>query len=255
MDEKIDLTDLKRILDNMKESNLRSKDHYKFVIGLSTGALVFSVTFIGKISFPIYKPIILIGWVCLIISIITGVWLLPRRDSLEAQWKAIMDLLSKPENILFGIEQDVNKLMTRALISGFLREEMPKEPKDEEKIKELKKAWLTPNGRKGKAFLQTMISALEKIYPPLATAMPDITREGEKWEQLITKHGKTMYLPNMFKRTRETSGRVDFMEKAMTGFFYAGIILITLSSAINFLSIDVVDIICRLFTILLSSTP
>ncbi len=34
MDEKIDLSGLKKILDNLKERTLRNKDYYKFVIGL-----------------------------------------------------------------------------------------------------------------------------------------------------------------------------------------------------------------------------
>lgn len=253
MDEKIDLSGVKKILDNIKENTLRSKDYYKFVIGLSTGALLVSVTFVGKFSLlPAYKPLTVVGWICLIISVITGVWLLPKHDSLETQWNAIVDLLSKPENILFGIEQDVSKLMTRSLIRGFLKEEMSKDPKDEEKIKNFKKEWLRPNGSKGKEFLKAMMSGLEMIYPPLATATPDITKELEKWGQLITKHGKSMYLPYMFKKLRETTIRVELVQKAMAGFFYAGIILITLSSAISFLQIDLIAIIRNLWNNIVS---
>jgi len=120
VDEKIDLSGLTKILDNLKERTLRNKDYYKFVIGLSTGALLISVTFIDKFSLlPAYKPLTVIGWICLIISIITGVWLLPKHDSLETQWNGIIDLLSKAENVLYGIEQDVNKLITRFIISTF----------------------------------------------------------------------------------------------------------------------------------------
>lgn len=248
MEEKIHLSDLTKIIDTMKEGSLRSKDYYKFVIGLSTGALVFSVTFVEKFSSaPVYKALIVIGWVCLIISVITGVWLLQKRDFLEAQWKAIIDVLSKPENIMFGIERDLGKLVTRSLASVFLKEETSKEPKDEEKIKKLKKEWLTPNGGKGKAYLKTMISILGEIYPPLATVTPDITRELEKWGQLLIKSGKMLYLPDMSKKLRETTVRVDLVDKVMRGFFFAGIILITLFSALNFLEIDVIGVIHRLF--------
>jgi len=56
-----------------------------------------------------------------------------------------------------------------------------------------------------------------------------------------------MYFPNMLKEVRETTARVELADKAMTDFFYVGIILITLFSAINFLGIDVVSVIRHLF--------
>jgi len=257
VDEKIDLSDFTKVLDNIKESTLRSKDYYKFVIGLSTGALLISVTFIDKFSLlPVYKPLIVIGWICLIISIITGVWLLPKRDSLETQWNNIIGLLSsKPENILLGIEQDFDKLITRSLINCFLKQEMSKDSKDEEKIKNLKKEWLTPNGSKGKTYLKKMISVLEIIYPSLATAMPGLTKEIENWYQLINKSVvKSMYLPSKFKRLRETFIRVIYVEKAMVIFFYAGIILVTLSSVISFLQIDLIGIIYNIWNNIVSLT-
>ena len=256
MDEKIDLSGVRKALDNLKESTLRSKDHYKFMIGLSTGTLLFSVTFIDKFSLlPTYKPLIVIGWMCLIVSIITGVWLLQKRDFLEAKWKAIIDLFEKPEILLLGFEQDISKLITRSVISGFLKEEASKESKDEEKIKILRKGWLTPNGSKGKEFLKAMTAVLEKIYPPLATATPDITKELEKWGQLITKYGKSMFLPYMLKRLRKTMIRVEFIQGIMTSLFYAGIILITLSSAISFLRIDLIGMIRNLWNNIVSLVP
>ena len=257
MDEKIDLSSAKKILDNLKEGTLRSKDYYKFVIGLSTGTLLVSVTFIDKFSLlPTYKSLIVIGWMCLIISVITGVWLLQERDSLETQWNTMIDFMTnpKPELILLTIERDVSKSITRSLISGFLKEEASKEPKDEEKIKALQKEWLMPNGSKGKKFFRVMVSALEMIYPPLATAMPDITKELEKWGQLLTKHEKSMFLPNMLKRLRKTNTRVELIQKIMTGFFYAGIILITLSSAISFLEIDLIGMMRNLWKNIVSLT-
>jgi hypothetical protein len=248
VDEKLDLSSLSKILDNLKQTTLRNKDYYKFVIGLSTGALLISVTFVDKFSLlPAYKAFTVIGWICLIISIITGVWLLPKHDSLETQWNTVIDLLSKAELVLWGIEQDVSKLVTRSLISGFLKEEMSKEPKDEEKIKALKREWLTPNGSKGKVFLKAMVSVVEKIYPSLATALPDITKELEKWEQLMNKGGKSIYPPYMLKKLRKTTNRVEVVQKAMTGFFYAGIILITLSSSVSFLGIDLIGMIRNLW--------
>jgi hypothetical protein len=244
MEEKMDLSGLTKILENLKERTLRSKDYYKFVIGLSTGALIFSVTFVEKFSLaPVYKPIIVIGWVCLVISIVTGVWLLPKRDSLDAQWKGFIDLIANTENILFGIEQDFGKFMTRKVISAFFEAKIVK---DEEEVKKYKKDWVTPNGRLGIAFFKNIFSELEKTYPALSTAKPDFIREYEKWKQLITKERKSMYLPDVFKNLRETNQRVTFVDKVMTVSFYAGIILITLFSAINFLEINIIDLIRKL---------
>jgi hypothetical protein len=244
VDEKIDLSTLAKVLDKQKEETLRSKDFYKFVIGLSTGALLISLTFIDKFRLlPAYKPFIVIGWICLIVSIITGVWLLQKRDSLESQWNSIIYLLSQSENILYGIEPDISKVITRSLISGFLKEEMSKDTKDEEKIKKLKKEWFLPNGSKGKVYLKKLISVLAEVYPPLAKAMPDITEELENWEKLINKYIKSLYLPSMSKKPRETIIWVECIQKAMTISFHAGIILITVSSAFSFMQIDLIGMI------------
>ena len=249
MEKQIDLSGLTKSLDNLKEHYLRSKDYYKFIIGLSTGALVFSITFVEKFGAePNCKSLMLIGWVCLIVSILAGVWLLEKYDLIQGQWKVIIDMLGTPKKILFGIERDVGKLVTRGLIDYFLKHEMSKEPKEsnEERIKELRKDWFTANGRIGKAFLQRLFSDLEKIYPSLSRIMPDITREFEKWEQFLSKAGRDLYVPDILKKLREAFIRVGIVEKVMRGFFFAGIILITLFSATNFLEIDIIGLIRHL---------
>jgi hypothetical protein len=150
---------------------------------------------------------------------------------------------------LFGIEpdSDISKILTRGLISGFLKEETSKETKDEEKIKKLKREWLLTNGSKGISYFKKLFSVLAEIYPPLDKAMPDIIKELENWEQLIKKSIRSSYLPSMSKKLRETIIRVEFIQKAMTTSFYTGIILITLSSAFSFLEIDLIDMIRNLF--------
>lgn len=241
-------SDFTKVLDSIKESTSRSKDYYKFVIGLSTGALVFSVTFIEKFTLlQAYKPIILIGWVCLIISIISGVWLLPKKDSFEAQLNAIRDTISNLHMSLLSIEQDFNKFIERSVIDFYLKHEMSKESKDEEQIKKLKKDWAMANGGIAKGFYNIAVSKLEEINPTWPPFIRDLFKEIEAWKPLLSKSVKLMYIPNMSKQLRKTIVQVNWVEKVMTGFFYAGIILITLSSAINFLKIDVVGIIRRLF--------
>jgi hypothetical protein len=137
--------------------------------------LIFSVTSIEKFSAaPVYKGLIFVGWVCLIISTITGVWLLRKRDSLEAQWKGLKDVMGDMETTLFGLEQDFGKLITRGVINILLKEKILKD-KDE-----LQKDWLTPNGRVGIGFMKKMLSELEKSYPAFAAAKADFSREYEE---------------------------------------------------------------------------
>ena len=248
-DELSDFTsDLNRIIDSVRENVSRSKDYYKFLIGLSTGALVFSVTLIKNFSpSPTCRPLILIGWLCLIISVITGVWLLRKQDEVESQIKSIKAMGSDPTQLFFGIEQDLDKFVTRALLSGYLKKESARDPKNEERIKELKKDFVMPNGKVGKAFLSEMVSVIEKINPAWAPVMHDIVKEAKSWGDLLRKQSKLLYVPNMAKKLRKNYVRISIFEKAMMGSFFAGIILITMFSAINFFSIDVISVIRNLF--------
>jgi hypothetical protein len=240
-------SDLNRMIDSVSGSASRSKDYNKFVIGLSTGALVFSPSLIEKFSrLPTSKPIILIGWLCLIISIITGVWLLRKQDEYESQIRSIRSLLSTP-GLILGIELDFEKFLTRVLVSGFLKEEMSKDPKNEERIKKLKKDLIMPDAGVGKKFLVKMLSVIKEINPAWAQAMDDIVKEAESWGVLFSKHSKSLYIPNIAKKFRQTTVRMQILEKVMMRCFFAGIILITMFSAINFFSIDVISLIRSLF--------
>jgi hypothetical protein len=71
----------------------------------------------------------------------------------------------------------------------------------------------------------TVINYIDRTS--LAVMWPDISKELENWEQLIKKSIKSLYLPSMSKKLRETIIRVEFIQKAMTTSLYAGIILIT----------------------------
>jgi hypothetical protein len=184
---------------------------------------------------------------CLIISVITGVWLLRKQDEFESQIKSIKDMGSNPASLFFGLEQDLDKFVTRNLLSSILKEESAKDPKNEERIKELQKDFVMPNGKVGKAVLSKMVSVIEKINPAWAPVMHDIVKEAKSWGDLLRKQSKLLYVPNMAKKLRKNLARMPIFEKAMMGFFFAGIILITMFSAINFFSIDVISVIRNLF--------
>lgn len=147
MNDKIEPSRTSVALEELKESSARSKDYCKFVIGLSTGTLVFSVTFIDKFGLlPPYKPIILIAWCCLIISIVTGVLLLREQDRYEANFSALSNALRWDDDIkLFSIEGDFNKLMTRGFLRSYLEKETAKDAKDEVKIKKIEEALKNPS--------------------------------------------------------------------------------------------------------------
>jgi hypothetical protein len=243
--------DLRRITDSLRDITSRSKDYYKFVIGLSTGALVFSVTLNEKFRFlPTYQPIILIGWVCLIISIITGVWLLRKQDDFESYFKAISSLLSDPPLLYFGFDKDFGKLITRSLIISTLKKEKSKETKNEERIKELEKQLVIPKENVGKTFLSIMDvlkEIIEKKYPAWSPVMNDIIKEAKAWGNFLRKQGEVLYAPDMAKKLRKTIVRMQICEKVMMVCFFAGIIMITLFSTINILSIDIMRVIRSLF--------
>jgi hypothetical protein len=239
MNDKLQPPSLQRILDTMKEYTLRRKEYYKFVIGLSTGTLVFSVTFVEKFSLlQVYKPIILIGWVCLVISIITGVWVLAKQDWSEGQVNSIISTLSNPQQIVLGFLPNLTKLLTEGIFDAsldpFLKELFSKQPNAEELINKLKQ--VVPKTSLIKGLLNSMASAIQETNPSLALLIRDMIKEAEGWAQLITKCSKSVYLPDMSRHLRQTIIRMAWVEKAMMAFFYAGIILIALFSAINFVA-------------------
>ena len=237
-------SDLNRIIDSVRESTSRSKDYYKFVIGLSTGALVFSPSLIEKFSrFSTCKPIILIGWLALITSIITGVWLLRKQDDYESQVRSIKTVASGPPILIFGIEQDVEKFLARGLASGFLKEERSKDPRNEERIKKLEKELLIPDANTRKDLIVKMFSVIKELYPVWAIAIDDIIKEAESWGDFLRKHRKSLYIPHMSKKLRQTTVRLRILEKVMIASFFVGIIMITMYSVINFFPIDVINLI------------
>jgi hypothetical protein len=65
------------IFEKWKESLPIQKEHLKFIIGLSTGTLVFSITFFDKNTYALeYQWIAIIGWVFLLVTVVTGVSML-----------------------------------------------------------------------------------------------------------------------------------------------------------------------------------
>lgn len=224
-------------LEYLREITSHRKDYYKFVIGLSTGTLVFSVTFIEKFNvFQVHKPIILVGWVCLIISIICGVWLLAQQDWSEVQVNQIITVLSNPQEAILGTVPHAAKVLTDGIIDGVLDSLNHTQPNGEEALDKLKEALKAlPNKTTLlKDFLNIIVSTGQQTNPSLALLLGEMIKEGEAWAQFLSKYSKSV--PEMSRRFRKTTVAISYVEKTMMWAFYAGIILITVFSAINFYS-------------------
>lgn len=65
---------LKKLQESSKESLSLNKELHKLLLGLATGTLVFSVTFIDKLAPQmLYKNILAMGWFSLLVSVLASV--------------------------------------------------------------------------------------------------------------------------------------------------------------------------------------
>jgi hypothetical protein len=144
-------------------------------------------------------------------------------------------VLSNPQQIVLGVLPHLSKLLTEGILATSsdpsLKELSSKRPNAEElnKVKQV-----IPNISIIKDYLNSMASTIQESNPSLALLIRDLIKEAEGWGKLITKYSKLVYLPHMSKHLRQTMIRITLFEKSMMAFFYAGIILIALFSAINF---------------------
>jgi hypothetical protein len=96
----------------------QQREDLKFGIGLATGALIFSVTFIEKLApHPLHKWLLLFGWSALLISIFTAIELLRRLHTLESLysenfWKSLVFFSLAPADKALLIEIMANYLGT-----------------------------------------------------------------------------------------------------------------------------------------------
>lgn len=96
-----------KILDDLKERSPKSKDYYKYLITLSTGTLIFSVTFLKEFgTYPEYKFILLIGWFSLVSSVIAGVLLLPKSDQLQFLIEQLKKSVQSPQVTVSVIKKE-----------------------------------------------------------------------------------------------------------------------------------------------------
>jgi len=231
MEEKNGLQEFNEALDTLRESSQKNKDYYKFIIGLATGTLIFSVTFLKEfVQFPEYKFILIIGWFCMLVSIITGVLVLPKGDILQVKLNNLKNLLKSPEKLIALSKRELQE----HYIKSYIKTSVESVIKDDEKAKDFYK-------------LLNKLSAetLKKLYEGLQLTgvdnpkdirfLKEFLREIFRFLSLLKIEERESYPPALFRSLRIIILELIYLEKVMKYAFFFGIFAISLFSIINFL--------------------
>jgi hypothetical protein len=232
MENKIDFTQMNDDMENFKELSVKSKDYIKFIVGLSTGTILLSVTLIREfVRFPQYNFILIIGWVLLFFSTILGVWILPAADNFQAKFQVLNYLLTHPQQLT-------------ALLKKELRQQH---------LKELIKASIPAQFRDGEKVQESFKSLDNRSYEDLKKLAPEIAVHGVKDEakdlmkdvlestqddliSLIKIYEDEAYPPNLFKSMKWIVWQLRYLEKGMRYSFFIGMLAILVFSIINLLA-------------------
>jgi len=224
--------DLNKGIEFIKEYSVKSKDYIKFIIGLSTGTLVFSGTLVKEfIKFPQYKFILIIGWVCLFISIILGVWILPGGDRLQSLFEILKRVLAESSGKIKAIAE---KKLKEYYIRDLIKKILPAGLESDERMKDFYKNLET-----------APIEGLKKVFyklPEIAVKKPEGIRVLKEYLKELLKFAFFMkieeqmsYPPTLFKNLRRTAWQVIYLERVMRYAFFIGMLAILIFSTINLL--------------------
>ena len=129
---------LDEVLNNLKDSSPQSKEYCKFLIGLSTGTLMFSVTFLKQLApFPQYKFLLAIGWLCLLASIVAGVLLLPKPDQLQTTIQNLKFVFGSPQIAAAFYQEEFHQFCLKEWIKRSIRTVKADEKMKEELIQKV----------------------------------------------------------------------------------------------------------------------
>jgi len=232
MRENDSIKNLDELLDNLKDLSPKSKEYSKFVIGLATGTLVFSVTFLkGLVTFPEYKFILIIGWFCLLASIIAGVLLLPKTDELHAHVRSLKNLFRSPETIGPIIKKELQEHYLKSWIKSIIDPVV----KDDEKKKEELYQFVDNLSPKGlKKYLEGL-QLLKVKDPKIISFLKEFLEEIFKLLSL-SKMIESYTNPSfVFKSFRKIILQMIWLDRLMKYAFFVGIFAISVFSIINFL--------------------
>ena len=220
------------VLDNLKDSSAKSKDYYKFIIGLATGTLIFSVTFLKELATsPQYGFILIIGWIFLFTAIVAGVLVLPMADQLHSRIQSFKGLLRSPEIIGPIVKKELHqhylKTFIKNLIDHFFKDAEQQKTElnqfvDKLSTEDLKKFMkgLSLAGIKDTNAITFLTEFLKEIFKLLS----------------LTKILEREASPTIiFKKLRRIILQMILLEKVMKYAFFTGIFAICLFSIINFL--------------------
>jgi len=223
--------DINKLLEAMEKSSLKSKDYIKFVIGLSTGTLVFSVTFAKEfIKTPHYQFILIIGWACLFISIILGVWILPLGDRLQAIFEGLKRFLTAPPEKIKAI---IEKKLPEFYIKDWIKKFLPSSLENDERMKGFYKLLETASFEN----LKKVFGMLPEVVAqnPEIPILRDIVEEVVKFSSLAKIEQQGSHPPTLIKYLRETIWQAIYFERGMRYTFFIGMFAILIFSITNLL--------------------
>jgi hypothetical protein len=232
MPEQETIKGIDEILENLRYSSPQYKDYCKFLIGLSTGTLIFSVTFLKEFAhFPEYKFILIIGWICLLASIIAGVLLLPKSDQLQGAMQNFKLSLKSPEIAGAIIKKEYQQYFLRDWLKTLLG---PFFKNDEKKMKEIIKAIdVLPTKELKKFFEGYMLAGVEK--PEAIRYVKQFVGEIFKCLSFFEKMHQQISPTILYKNFRIIIRKIIWLHLIMTYGFFVGVFFISLFSIINFL--------------------
>lgn len=233
MDENDKFKDFNRRLESIEKSSIKSKDYIKFVIGLSTGTLVFSVTFAKEfIKTPHYQFILIIGWTCLFVSIILGVWILPIGDRIQSLFGSLKSLLIEPpEKFVSLTEKKLQEYYLREFIKTFFGPDRWNDERNKDFFGHVK----TASAKDLKTILKNM-SEMKFKEPEEHSFLKDVVGEIFNFMPLIIKfEEKFTYPPTVLKTLRRAIWQGFYLEKGMRYSFFVGMFAILIFSIINLL--------------------
>ena len=232
MAEQDSLKGLDEVLDNLKDSSAKSKEYYKFIVGLATGILVFSVTFLKEfVTFPEYKLVLIIGWLFLLASIIAGVLVLPKADQLHARVQSLKGLFRSPEVVGAIVKKELQQHYLKTWIKSVIDPVV----KDDEKKKEELYQFVDKLSTKGlKKFLEGLGLAGVKDSKAVRF-LKEFFEEIFKFLSLTKMVERETNPVFVFRSLRKIILQMIWLDRVMKYAFFVGIFAISVFSIVNFL--------------------
>ncbi len=225
------LFDFEQTPESQDQSYRQQREDLRFIIGLATGALVFSVTFVEKIApVPKYKALLVAGWGALLVSILVGieVW---RRMAALASLGSALDQTSRLWVLL--AQGPFEKHILVELLSGLGSQEGESKEETVDQLREKYKKDLTPEHieKMRRRFLGT-----ESDKRPGAQGLVDELLAGlMKMGSLLDWLTKGARPKAFLKSARTNIFLLVYLIPVSLYSFYLGTLLIALFGILNFL--------------------